>query len=342
MNSQPKVTVAIPVYNVEPYVARSLNSVIQQDYNNIEILIVYDLSNDRSLEVTVDTIKKSPFPYKIIEKKEKEKGLGNSRNVILNNLKGDYLFFLDSDDFIEPGTISLLVKEAIENNADVVAASHRSIDEHDNTINTFQYQEKKILDNLSLKRHVYVQNFFFSVYSWNKLYKASLLLENDIRCIHNVVEDAVFSFLIIEKANKTVLLTDITLNYLIRRTSITNAIMYNDISIDTAMIYLAIRDFKYSYNNERLILENICSNIDAFLFCYIMTVRDSYKSKIITIDEKKYICKMAFLTPPIPLRHFFQLLLSKKTRLILLFIVKILPLKANMLLVQLYHKIRNL
>lgn len=341
MHSNPKVTVAIPVYNVEAYVDRCINSVFSQDYDNLEILIVYDISIDSSLEVAIDTLKKGNLPYRIIEKKEEDKGPGKSRNLILDNFQGDYLFFLDSDDFLEPFAIGLLVKEAIANDADIVAASHRSVDEAENRINVFEYPDKRIFDNSSLKHYVYVENGYFSVYSWNKLYKASFLKENNIRYIHDIVEDAVFSFLEIKKINKIVLLSDTTLNYLIRSSSITNAIMYNDLSLDTAKIYLSIRDYKYSSNENSNELVDVCSNVDAFLFGFTMIVRNSYKSKCISVQEKLSLCQSAFITPEIPLKNFFQLLYSKKASLILLLVVKVLPFRFNMLLVKLYHKIKS-
>lgn len=341
MYIDPKVTVAIPVYNVEPYVERCLNSVINQDYKNIEILISYDLSDDNSLQLVRDTLEKSTLSYKIIEKKKEEKGLGKSRNIILDNFQGDYLYFLDSDDYIDSFTISLMVTEAISHDADIVAASHCSFDETENEVDKFQYAVKRTFDNSLLKHYVYVDNGYFSVYSWNKLYKRSFLRDNNIKCMHNVVEDAVFSFLVIEKAKKTVVLPNITLHYLIRNSSITNTIMYNDVSLDTARIYLSIRDYKYSLKQDNDKLETICSNVDAFMFAYISTVRNSYISKSISNQEKLNLCKSAFVTPQIPLKYFLQSLKSKKASLLLLLLVEVLPFKFNMLLVKLYHKIKS-
>lgn len=341
IHTHPKVTVAIPVYNTEPYVARCLNSVFNQDYNNIEILITYDISSDNSLQATIDTLKNGVLPYRIIEKNEKEKGLGKARNIILENFQGDYLFFLDCDDYIEPFTISLLVKEAIANDADIVAASHRSVDEDGNIINLFQYDHKRVFDNRLLRHYIYVKNGYFAVYAWNKLYKSSFLKENQIRCIHNIIDDAAFSFSVIKNNNKIVLLPEITLNYLIRNSSITNAIMNKDLSIDTAINFLSIRDYIYSSNKGSHDMITTCSNVDAFIFSYISTVRNSYKSTCIAYQDKLNLCKSAFLTPDIPLKKFFQLLNSKKTSLILLLVVKILPFRFNMLLVKLYHRIKN-
>ncbi|OWK71252.1 glycosyltransferase family 2 protein [Pedobacter sp. AJM] len=339
----PKVTVAIPVYNVEAYVAKCLTSVINQDYDNIEILIVYDVSDDNSLQVTIDTLVSSKFPFRIIKKNEVDKGIGKSRNIILDNLTGDYLFFVDSDDSIDSHTISLLVTEAKLNSADIVAASHRFVNEQGREIQVFknnekfQYDKKQIFDNSSFKKYVYVQNGYFSVYSWNKLYSTIFLKDNNLRYVHDVVEDAVFSFLEIRHLTKIVLLPDITLDYLTRNTSITNAIMYKDMSFEIAKIYISIRDFEYSINDPE-IFEDVCSNIGVFHFCYTMIVRDSYKSKKITKQDKLELCRKAFDTPYIKWKSFFPLLLAKKKSLILLLMIKMFPFKLNMMIVNLYHR----
>ena len=165
-------------------------------------------------------------------------------------------------------------------------------------------------------------------------------LKNNLRYLHNVVEDAVFSFLEIKNITKVVLMPNISLNYLIRESSITNAVMYNNISIETAKIYLSIRDYEFSLNDSQ-ILEDVCSNLDVFFFCYIMTVRDSYKSKNISKKDKLELCRNAFKTPVIPLKMFFPLLYSKKKNFLLLLVVKILPYRLNILVVNLYHKLKS-
>ena len=337
----PKVTIAMPVYNTELYMARSLNSVINQDYNNIEILIVYDVSEDDSLNVTKNVLRNCPFPYEIIEKSKANKGLGKSGNVAINNFKGDYLFFLDCDDYLEPFTISLLVKEAISNNADIVAGSHRSVDEEYAPLIEYKYNKKKIFtNNSSFRNYCYVENGYFAVYVWNKLYKSSFIKENKFKFIYNIINDVAFTFLVVKKAVKVVLLPEITLNYLIRSSSITNAIMYNDLSLETAETYISIRDFELTLNDNQ-ILEDVCSNIDVFNFCYIMIVRDSYKSKNISKKDKLELCRNAFKTPAIPLKMFSPLLYSKKKKLLLLLVVKILPYRLNILVVNLYHKLKS-
>lgn len=341
MNSYPKVTVAIPVYNVELYVAKSINSVLEQDYDNIELLVVYDVSNDDSLEITKELLGRSRFPYRIIEKDVKEKGLGKSRNVVLDVLNTDYLYFLDSDDYIEPYTISLMVKEAVEKDADIVVASHESVDEMGKVLHVSQLSDRRMFDKYSLKKFIYQNSGYYPVYAWNKLYKSSFLKDNKLRFIHNIVEDAIFSFVAIECVNKLIMLSEITLHYLIRDSSLTNSSMNNNTTLEAANVYLSIRDYKFNYHKDSVLLFDLCNNIDAFGFGYIMTVRNSYNSNLISKSEKNFLCKSAFKTPSIPLTRTFALLYYKKANFLLLIFVKLLPDSFNMLLVKLYSKIKK-
>ena len=333
MISIPKVTVAIPVYNVENYVVKCLQSVLNQDYKNIDILIVYDKSDDKSFQLVKKILKNSHFSYSIIVNKKENKGLGNARNVILDNFIGDYLFFLDSDDFLEPLSISLFVKETLDNDVDIVVGSHRSIDENNNILQQFKFNQKEIKDNQSLKNYIYIENGYFPVYAWNKLYKKSFLKKNKLRYIHNDVEDALFSFLVIEKAKKIILLPKITLNYLIRETSLTRA----SFKYDRAKIFISIRDYIYNFHKYGSSLSSFCCKVDTFFMTYVMIFRDAYKSQLINKYQKKILFKSALITFRIPLEHFINTLLSKKFKLILMVIVNILPYRLNLLLIKFYH-----
>jgi glycosyltransferase involved in cell wall biosynthesis len=108
----PLVSIIIPVYNVEEYLDECLNSVIKQTYSNIEIIIVDDGSTDRSKDI-IKIYKKNDHRIKFFS--INNSGQGKARNIGINNSLGEYIYFLDSDDFIEAQTIDILVK-SIHNN----------------------------------------------------------------------------------------------------------------------------------------------------------------------------------------------------------------------------------
>ena len=108
----PLVTISIPIYQCEKYIINCLQSVVNQTYQNLEILLVDDLGNDNSMLLVEDFILKNPHLNFKILKNEENAGLSVVRNVGIDNAKGKYIFFLDSDDEITPDCISKMVEIA--------------------------------------------------------------------------------------------------------------------------------------------------------------------------------------------------------------------------------------
>ena len=112
-----KVSVIIPIFNVEKYLKKSLDSVVNQTLKEIEIIAIDDGSTDNSLNILKEY---QNTDDRIIIFEQENKGPGEARNLALNHVKGEYVFFLDSDDWIELNTLEKLYNNAIENNCDLV------------------------------------------------------------------------------------------------------------------------------------------------------------------------------------------------------------------------------
>lgn len=110
------ITLVIPIYNIENYLGRCLDSVINQTYKDLEIILVNDGSTDNSLEIC-ESYAKEDSRIKIINKNNG--GLSSARNVGLDACKGDYVTFIDSDDWVSLDYIEILYKNIIDNNADI-------------------------------------------------------------------------------------------------------------------------------------------------------------------------------------------------------------------------------
>ena len=123
MQEEKKITIIIPVYNVEDYVGRCIESVITQDYCNLEILLVDDGSTDNSGKIC-DEYAVKDSRIRVIHKKNG--GLSSARNIALEQMKGDYIFFIDSDDFIYPGILSSLMSACIDYDADISCCGYVS------------------------------------------------------------------------------------------------------------------------------------------------------------------------------------------------------------------------
>lgn len=243
-----KVSIVIPIYNVEKYIRNCIESVINQSYKNIEIICVDDCGNDNSINI-VKQYKDNRI--KII-RHEYNKGLAVTRNTGIKNSTGDYIYFLDSDDYIHKDTILDLLNNAVENNADITF----SLNEDHIMLGTEKpIIVKQHLDLKSTKQNFIVnkENFLFyfntiPTVSWNKLLKKSFLLDNKIFFINeNVIhEDIGFLIKLLSNYPKISFIDKIHYYYLKRKYSImysTSKSLYKKIVnkrkvIDDACLYI--------------------------------------------------------------------------------------------------------
>lgn len=223
-SESPLVTIGIPVYNVEPYIEKCLLSVLNQTYQNLEILVVDDLGTDNSMQIVLELQYSHPFGHhiKIIRHLE-NKGLGEARNTAIMNAKGKYLCFVDSDDYIELETIDVLLKEAEENDTDAVFASSRKIVYGtDEEVPTFTYDKKVVLAGKDVFANYLCKDlrWHIGINAWNILFKLEFLQKNNLRFDARKDEDALFLSDFYSEIESAVLLPDITYNYVLRPGSI--------------------------------------------------------------------------------------------------------------------------
>lgn len=123
-----KVSILIPVYKSEKYIERCLISVFSQTYSNIEYIIVDDASPDKSMEIAYRIVDRYPQRKTSVHiiKNERNFGIAYTRNILLNNSTGDYIYFVDSDDFIDLQAIEIFVTIAKEKNSDIVRCNYYS------------------------------------------------------------------------------------------------------------------------------------------------------------------------------------------------------------------------
>lgn len=218
----PKVTIAIPVYNVEKYVEKSILSALNQDFKYpYEVLIIDDCGKDDSMNI-IERIKNEHSKGNLIRivKHEQNKGLGPARNTSIENARGEYLFFLDSDDWISENCLSVLYRKAEETDSDVTVGSILRLEEDTNKeLGRNIYRNKTISKPAA---GVYMVNHApdMHVEVWNKLFKLEFLKHNKIGCVHRIFEDYNFDFIMRASAGRITLCSDITLFYNIRANSI--------------------------------------------------------------------------------------------------------------------------
>ena len=189
MNQNVKVSILVPFYNVEKYVGRCVESLFTQTYPNIEYIFVNDCTPDKSMAIIDEYIKKYDVrdKCKIIVHSE-NRGICTSRNDCLDHATGDYVLFIDSDDYIDNDMVELLVEAAVKESADVSGCGY--IEEYDDHNVEFpqkytnNYNEMlKAITLLTLKGVM-----------WKLLIRRSVIEDNHIRFMpeKNMVDDYLF------------------------------------------------------------------------------------------------------------------------------------------------------
>ena len=174
-----KISVIVPVYKVESYLHRCVDSILNQTHRELEVILVDDGSPDNSGKIC-DEYAAKDHRVKVIHKKNE--GSSCARNAGLDIATGDYISFVDSDDYINESMLESMLNNLLEHNLDVVEIMPKSINNTSSSDGNF-----KIEDKVSAFKRV-IQNTTFSV--WCRLYKASVI--NDLRFIPKIIHQDVF------------------------------------------------------------------------------------------------------------------------------------------------------
>lgn len=190
--NKPLVSILIPVYNTEDYLPKCLDSIVNQTYSNLQVVIIDDGSKDRSLSIAQKYAKQ--YPYIEVYHQENQ-GVASTRNNLLDKVKGDYVLFVDSDDWCELDMVEFLVDKSINFNADVTICS--------NVINDapvdLSYIEYPLDKNEIIKKFLFHKELRGSL--CNKLVKSSLLHNLKFRTDVSYGEDALFCWHFFLKSN---------------------------------------------------------------------------------------------------------------------------------------------
>ncbi len=209
-----KVSIIVPVYNVEKYLEKCLDSLVNQTFKDIEIIIVNDGSTDNCKKIIDKYYAKYNNLIKVIN--QENKGLGAARNTGLKSATSDYIIFVDSDDYVEPNMAYEMYNKILQEQADFVICGFNVINEHYDLIS-------KTFPNKYETYNFNTQMIFGNLCAWNKIIKKSLL-DDDLNFRNNVwYEDIDFSFKLFLKSKKMCILHKNLYNYLLRQGSIMNS-----------------------------------------------------------------------------------------------------------------------
>lgn len=282
------ISVLMPVYNGEKYLEETVSSILNQSYKEFELIIINDGSSDNT-KIICDNLVKNYSRIKVIHKDNT--GVSNTRNIALDNAKGEYITFVDSDDLIHKDYLKKLINEEFKNNSDLIVcgfverkiSNRNEIKDSNKIYKPYDFVEINKMQDSILD---FVNSGLLNPL-WNKLYKKHIIIENNIRFKEDVKtgEDFIFNLQYISFI-KNISFIDEALYYYIRRNN--NSITYqyiDDMYYKGIEIHELLEKFLnkmnfYNNKNKYILYGNhIMGVFSAFLNLYHNDCKMSYKEK---------------------------------------------------------------
>ena len=249
-NTSPyKVSILIPLYNAEPYIERCAKSVFEQTYPNLEFVFVNDCSQDLSIKLLKQVI--TSFPQRkdsvVIVNHEKNKGIASARNTAFASAHGDFVMFVDSDDWIEPDAVERCVQEQQKYNSDIVTTCYKIYESNK------EYVVKEELSENTKEMLVKTLKGEINGRLWGRLIRRNLITDHQLRFIDgaDLGEDVLMMTYLWFYAKKHTFIEDCLYNYDHRNmSSCTNTFNYkNSIqsfqNLDASQLFFECHDKHY-------------------------------------------------------------------------------------------------
>jgi glycosyltransferase involved in cell wall biosynthesis len=265
VNNNIKVSIIVPVYKVEKYVGKCIESLLSQTYTNIEIILVNDGSPDRSPEIC-EKYAQIDNRVRVIHKSNG--GLSDARNVGLDNCQGDYVMFVDSDDYVEEKLIEDCVSLVIEHETEVIIMSYfvDTFDQNEVLLSSFvsnnisgKFERKNFKDIKLTKELIGVIG-----YAWNKFYNKTIFKKNKINFEKglSLVEDVIFNSHVLKCTNKITFVNEPYVHYIQRPRETLGTKYYKDFYEMKIEAMNALKSLFFNWGIESNVIANIMNELN--------------------------------------------------------------------------------
>lgn len=280
------ISIIIPVYNVERYIERCILSVMNQKYydGEIECIVVDDCSPDRSIFIAQELIYNysGPIQFHILHNPDNQ-GLSCSRNNGLRRAKGEYVFFLDSDDYISDDCLHCLSRVLNLHNGVVDVVIGNSYNPRDG-----KYLQKRDGGPLIFHEHIDIMRRFFQVQipamAWNKLIRRDFILKHDLYFKpHMLHEDELWSFQLYDVVNNVVVIPEVTYFYVLN----SNSIMSSRANLDSRVEanQFLIQWMLNSLNKKELYVEKFFWGINRYMIADDLISNNSLSDNLTLMNK---------------------------------------------------------
>lgn len=318
------LSIILPVYNAERYLAKCLESILVQSYENFEVIVINDGSTDASVTVCKNYAKKDQR-IKFIS--QENQGVAMTRNNGLNIAKGDYIGFVDADDYIENDMFLNLVNPILKQAFDVVISHYKIVNQDNSTISQTKLPINKVLKVPSIKNHIlktyYSGNDPLVPALWNKIYKKEFLETNHLK-FHNQkgvrASDFWFNFEVFKKAELVYVIENA--NYVYNNAisgSIINSFRENQFEVYAQAQQKLLNEnsvFKFKINNSDFFTP-FFYNTNQFILSAIKAKGFKNAYNIIKPVLKNSLFLTSFNNVPLEKQHLKTIHLLLKSKMIL-------------------------
>lgn len=266
-----KVSIVIPVYNVEKYISTCLDSLINQTYSNLEIIVVNDGSTDNSGEILKKYV---DMDKRIVLINKKNGGLSSARNTGILASNGQFITFIDSDDWVSKNYVEEMMLEQRKYDADIVSIRE--------TIVGFRKKRHVLKGGIKVFKSDCIDalfSFWDTNFAWGKLIKSDIIKNKIEFPIGRNYEDIGTMYKIYDRANTLIISDKATYFYRIRENSITNNIRKSDIE-DQIFFLKKIKNYKFSKKYKYLSCYLLCKGFVALSLLYKSDLNN---------DDKKHL-----------------------------------------------------
>ena len=250
-NQSPKISVIVPVYNAEQYIQKCIDSIIAQTFTNMELILINDGSKDNSGKIC-DEYAKIDNRIRVFHKENG--GVSSARNVGLDHAKGEWIIFVDSDDWIEPNCFNILLSDT--EIADLTYFGCRLYYD-DKSVTSyipscFYSSNRDDIENKLWKLKINKQNFEYLGFTWNKLFRKSIIKKHKIEFLENLKfrEDELFTLSYARYIKSLRIKPDTLYNYRVLGTGLTHSIKSKE---EYLLLIEQLTEVLNQYRNNQII-----------------------------------------------------------------------------------------
>lgn len=301
----PLISIVVPIYNVERFLKKCIDSIINQTYTNLEILLIDDGSSDGSTSICEDYLKKDE---RIRFFKKQNGGLSDARNVGIDNSSGSYICFIDADDYVSKDYVQRMYSALAFNESDICVCNFSSVEE-DGSKSKKEYGAKLINSTFSREsiNSIFISNMNISMtVAWNKIYKKDLFKE--IRYpVGKLHEDEWTTYKLLYKCSKVCTISDELYYYVQRLNSITYSKKKIQNAFDIFDAYFERHNYGKKNKNKALLKDSINKCVSE-----LRNIIETYEYNFVGKRVWKEFIKLLFKCPLYIRQYFYKLKLFRK------------------------------